>query len=156
MEAPNTTRTGSVGSAAAGPGRVTRPEAGTAARGLTAFAVALSASVHLALWSIGYGTGTPIRPAFLANAIGGLALGLVVLLWRHWLPLLAAVGFAGATLGAFILSITVGLFGEDPGTASGTPQLLAASAEVAIVVFAVLTFVSERQVIRLRRQASTT
>ena len=35
----------------------------------------------------------------------------MLVLWRHWLPLLLTVGFGASTLGAFVIATTVGLFG---------------------------------------------
>src|SRR3712207_5798356 len=80
-------------------------------RGLTAAGVLLSASVHLQLWAQGVRLVPVIGEAFMLNAIGGLVLGLLVLTWRHPLPLLGAIAFGLATLGAFVASVTVGIFG---------------------------------------------
>ena len=57
----------------------------------------LSAVVHLDLWAGGMKTLDVVGPAFLLNGVGGLVLGVLVLVWRHWLPLLGAVGFGVAT-----------------------------------------------------------
>jgi hypothetical protein len=114
-------------------------------RGLTATGVLLSASVHLQIWAQGMRTVPVVGEAFMANAIGGLVIGLLVLTWRrNPLPLLAALGFGLATLGAYVTSITVGLFGvkEEPG---GAVQTLAAAAEIAAVVFAVAALVVEER-----------
>lgn len=116
----------------------------TVARALTAAAVLLSAVVHLDLWALGMRSVAVVGPAFLLNAIGGLGIAVAVLLWRHWLPLLAAIGFGAATLGAFAMSVTVGLFGvqESP---DGVPQLLSAVAEIGAIVFALVGLVTERR-----------
>lgn len=114
-------------------------------RGLTATGVLLSASVHLQIWAQGMRTVPIVGEAFMANAVGGLAIGLLVLTWRrNPLPLLAAVAFGVSTLGAYIVSVTVGLFGvrEEPG---GVVQTLAAAAEVAAIVFAVGALVVEER-----------
>jgi len=42
--------------------------------------------------------------------IAGVVIAVAVLAWGHWLPALAGVGFGVATLGAYLLSLTVGLF----------------------------------------------
>lgn len=97
--------------------------------GLTAAGVLLSADVHLQLWTEGFRTIHLIGPLFLLNAAGGLVIGVAVVTWRHWLPLLAAVGFGAATLIAFWLSVTVGLLGLKE-VATGTPQILAEVAEI--------------------------
>ncbi len=102
--------------------------------GLTAAAVLLSADVHFELWANnGFKDVHTIGPLFLLNAIGGLVIALVMLMWRHWLPVLAAVGFGVATLIAFWISITAGLFGLKE-QASGTPQVIAEVAEIIAVV----------------------
>ncbi len=113
-------------------------------RGLTAAGVLLSAAVHLLLWAQGVRVVPIIGEAFMLNAVGGLLLGLLVLTWRHPLPLLGAVGFGVATLVAFWLSVTVGLFGFRE-QAAGAMQYLAAASEVAAIVFAVAALVVERR-----------
>ena len=45
------------------------------------------------------------------NAVAGLVIAVLLLIWRHWVPGFLAAGFGASTLGAFILSATVGLFG---------------------------------------------
>lgn len=100
-----------------------RTSLGLALRGLTAAGVLLSAVVHLQLWVDGMRSVEIVGPAFMLNAVGGLALGIGILVWRHWLPLLAAIGFALSTLAAFVLSVTVGLFGVQE-VATGVPQAL--------------------------------
>lgn len=113
------------------------------ARALTAAAVMVSAVVHLDLWAGGMSQVDVVGPAFLLNAIGGMVIAVAVLLWRHWLPLLAAIGFGAATLGAFAMSMTVGFFGVS-GQVWGVPQVLAVVSEVAAIGFAVVALVAER------------
>ncbi|MQA11410.1 MAG: hypothetical protein GEU98_23235 [Pseudonocardiaceae bacterium] len=93
-----------------------------------------SAWVHLDLWLVGYRDIEIIGPLFLVNVIAGAVLAIAVLAWRHWLPLLAAAGFGAATLGAFVLSVTVGLFGLRNELFWGTEQVLAAVAELVCIV----------------------
>jgi hypothetical protein len=113
-------------------------------RGLTAAGLLLSAAVHLQLWAQGVRVVPIIGEAFVVNAVAGLVLGLLVLTWRNPLPLLGAVGFGVSTLGAFVLSVTVGLFGFRE-QAGGVPQTLAAVAEVVAIVFAVAALVLEHR-----------
>ena len=101
---------------------------------LTAVSVLVSAIVHLQLWIEGFRSIPVIGPAFLLNAVGGAAIAVAVLVWRHWLPLAAAVAFGAGTLGAFLLSTTVGLFGVQERLLGG-PQVIAALSEVAAIVF---------------------
>ncbi|WP_024286071.1 hypothetical protein [Cellulomonas sp. KRMCY2] len=117
----------------------------TVARALTAAAVLLSAVVHLDLWAQGMSSVAIVGPAFLLNAVGGLGLALAVLLWRHWLPLLGSIGFGVATLGAFVMSVTVGLLGVHESW-DGVPQMLSAVSEIAAIVFAVVALAAERRV----------
>jgi hypothetical protein len=103
-------------------------------RGLAAAGVLLSAVVHLDLWQQGFRDIHTIGPLFLLNALGGLIIGVALLVWRHWLPPVAAVGFGAATVVAFWISVTHGLFGVKE-TATGTPEVLAELAEYAAVFF---------------------
>ncbi|SDO97530.1 hypothetical protein SAMN04515671_2536 [Nakamurella panacisegetis] len=113
-------------------------------RGLAAAGVLLSADVHLVLYFDGFSGIKVIGPAFMANAIGGIVIGLAVLLWHHWLPLLAAVGFGVATLAAYYISATVGLFGVHE-TFGGNQVVLAEVAEWVAVAGAVLALAAERR-----------
>ncbi|WP_158892154.1 hypothetical protein [Amycolatopsis anabasis] len=71
-----------------------------------------SAWVHLDLWlNDGFADIDVIGPLFLVNVVAGAVLALAVLLWHHWLPVLGAIGFGAATLVAYLVSVTVGLFG---------------------------------------------
>ena len=118
------------------PGPPPRPEHAQGAwvlRGLTAAGLLLSADVHLVLYLEGYRDIVVVGPLFLLNAVSGIALGLLVLTWRHWLPLLGAIGFGALTLAAFYVSTTVGFFGVRE-TVGGTQQVLAAASEWVVVV----------------------
>lgn len=78
---------------------------------IVAVAVLVSGAVHLKLWADGFRDISVIGPSFLLNAVAAVVIAIAVLLWHSWLPLLAAVGFGAATLLAFVISATVGLFG---------------------------------------------
>lgn len=102
-------------------------------RSLASASVMLSGVVHLVLWAQGMSALSVVGPAFLVNAVVGLALGVVLQIWDHWLPLLAAAAFGAATLGAFVASTTVGFFGVHERW-QGAAVWLAAVSEVAAVV----------------------
>ena len=94
----------------------TRRGAGTlwTLRLLGAALLAATAVIHGYLWQQGYASIDLIGPAFLANTVLGLLGALLLLVTPlRWLPWVAAGGaaFAAGTLGALILSTTVGLFG---------------------------------------------
>jgi hypothetical protein len=69
-----------------------------------------SAWVHYDLWRTGFSAISVIGPLFLVNAVAGVVIAVAILAWRHWIPALAAAGFGAATLGAYLLSVTIGLF----------------------------------------------
>lgn len=119
--------------------RVDRP-----LRALVALSLLVSAAVHLWLWWFDdFRLIDWIGPLFLLNVLAGVALAVAVVLWRHWLPVLGAVGFGLATLVAFVLSATVGLLGvNEPWT--GGPQLTAGIAEIVSVVGGAFVLYRER------------
>jgi hypothetical protein len=95
-------------------------------------AVTVSALLHLRMWFNGV-RDQSVGPAFMLNAIGGLAIAVLLLTWRHWLPLLLAVGFGVSTFGAFVIAATVGLFGVHDHWAGGYVWTAAISEAVAVV-----------------------
>ncbi len=100
---------------------------------VTAVAALVSAYVHLKLWLDGMSDVDIIGPAFLFNAVAGLVIAVLLLAWRHWAPGFLAAGFGASTLGAFILSTTVGLFGVNEQWV-GVEVWAAAVAEVVCIV----------------------
>jgi hypothetical protein len=102
-------------------------------RVVAAAAVFISALVHVSLWFGGYRDVDVMGAAFMLNAVSGIVIAILLLLWRSWVPLLLAVGFGAATLGAFILTVTVGLFGFQE-TLGGVSQWTAALSEVVAIL----------------------
>lgn len=112
-------------------------------RWLAALAVLASAVVHLVLWTQGYSDITVVGPLFLLNAAGGAVLAVLLVTWRHWLPLVGGIGFGALTLIAFVLSTTVGFYGVSGGTFAGTNELIAAGSEVVAVVASTVALLRE-------------
>lgn len=100
---------------------------------LAAVAVLVSAGVHLYLWIEGYRDVDVIGPLFLLNAFGGAGIVVLLLAWRHWIPAFLTVGFGLSTLGGFVLSTTVGLFGLEESW-TGWEVWTAAASEVAAIL----------------------
>lgn len=111
-------------------------------RVLAATAVLISAAVHLYMWFDGVREDDFLGPAFMLNAVGGAAIGLLLLAWRHWVPPFLALGFGLSTLSAFVISTTVGLFGTT-STWEGWEVWTAAAAEVVAVVTGVLLLLDD-------------
>ncbi|MGP4110423.1 hypothetical protein ACTWP5_05840 [Streptomyces sp. 4N509B] len=71
-----------------------------------------SAWVHWVVWRDWARFDDVVGPLFVVNYVAGPVIALAVLGWHsHWLPEAAAVGFGAATLGGYLLSLTVGFFG---------------------------------------------
>jgi len=99
---------------------------------VAAAAVLVSAGVHLDMWFNGV-RHQSVGPAFLANAAGGLVIAVLLVGWRHWAPLVLAVGFGLSTIGAFTIAATVGLFGVHDHWTGGYVWTALVSEVVAIV-----------------------
>ena len=67
--------------------------------------------IHLHLWLEGYRHIPTNGPLFLVDAVAGFVLAAVVLAWPRPLAGLLAAGYTAATLGALLISLSVGLFG---------------------------------------------
>jgi cation transport ATPase len=102
---------------------------------LAAAAVLVSAAVHLYLWFNVFRHTDVVGPAFMVNAIGGAIIAALLVTWRHWIPLLLAVGFGASTLGAFIIAATVGLYGVHENW-TGWEVWTAAAVEVIAIIAA--------------------
>jgi predicted lipoprotein with Yx(FWY)xxD motif len=68
-------------------------------------------AIHLDLYLTGYRTIPTIGWLFLLQIIAAFALGLTVLAFRSRLAAVGGAGFAVATLGGYLLSLRIGLFG---------------------------------------------
>ncbi|MBV9092295.1 MAG: hypothetical protein JO132_00210 [Streptosporangiaceae bacterium] len=82
--------------------------------------------IHLHLWAEGYRQIPTDGPLFLLDAVAGFVLGAALLAWPRPLAGLLAAGYTAATLGALLLSLSVGLFGfRESVSASYVTQSLA-------------------------------
>lgn len=111
---------------------------------LAAVAVFVSALIHLEQWFEVF-TDTPfVGPAMLANFVGGVGISLLLLFWRHWAPLALTVLFGASTLGAFLISTTVGLFGVHEQW-TGWIIFTAAGVEIAAIILGLAGLAMERR-----------
>jgi hypothetical protein len=102
---------------------------------VVSLAVLVAAAIHLEQWFLVFRDNAIMGPAMLVNFVGGVVIGVLVLVWQHWLPLLLAVLFGAATLGAFLVSTTpMGLFGVHEHWTIWEVFVAAAAEVVAIVV----------------------
>jgi hypothetical protein len=100
---------------------------------VTAAAVLVSVAIHGWLWLDGMRDVHVIGPAFLVNVVSGIVIAVLLVRWRHWAPAVLASCFGLATLGAFTLASTVGLFGTHERW-QGLYVFGAASAELVAIV----------------------
>jgi hypothetical protein len=73
--------------------------------------LASSGAIHFQLWAMGYRSIPTIGPLFLLQGIAGVLLGLVLVLWRRLLVVVAGAGFMVATISGLLVSVKFGLFG---------------------------------------------
>src|SRR5215472_5920844 len=82
--------------------------------------------IHLHLWLEGYRQIPTDGPLFLLDAVAAFALAAILLMWSAPLAGLLAVGYTASTIGALLISLTVGLFGfRESISASYVTQSLA-------------------------------
>ena len=80
-----------------------------------AVAVLVSAVVHLYLWFDGVKDQGTVGALFVVNVAAGVVIAVLLVTWRAWEPLFLAAGFGAATIVAFLVAATVGLFGIETG-----------------------------------------
>ncbi|MDR0344438.1 MAG: hypothetical protein LBI49_15260, partial [Nocardiopsaceae bacterium] len=95
--------------------------------------LAVAAGIHLDLYLTGYRSIPTIGWLFLLQVITGFALAILVVVTRSRLVAAAAALFALATLGGYLLSVWVGLFGftevrTTAGIAAGVIEVVAFAA----------------------------
>jgi hypothetical protein len=100
-----------------------------------AVAALVSAAVHLDLWFDGVRDQDKIGPLFMVNAVAGAAIAVLLVTWKHWVPLFVLFGFGASTLGAFLISWQYGLFGIHTSW-DGWDEYTAAAAEIVAMLAA--------------------
>lgn len=103
-------------------------------RVVAALAVLVSGYVHLRLWTEGYKDLHMVGPAFMVNAVAAVIIAVLLVVWRSWEPPLLAAGFGAATLVAFVISATTGLYGVHERWSGGYIWAAFISEAVAVVV----------------------
>lgn len=80
-----------------------------------AAAVAASAVIHLHLWMQGYKHIHLIGPLFLAQAVAGIGLALIMVAYPRLVSAVAGALYMASTIGGLLVSATVGIFGFHDG-----------------------------------------
>ena len=112
--------------------------------------------IHLHLWQEGYRQIPTNGPLFLLDAVTGLILAAVLLVWPRPLAGLLAVGYTVSTLGALIISLTVGLFGfHESISASFVTQSLTVETITALALLTWAILVTARPRTHMPRQSSS-
>ena len=114
-------------------------------RAILAVCVVVSGVVHYKLWLDGQRNIDIVGPAFLVNAVAGVVIGVLLLVWQHWVPLFLAFGFGLSTLVAFVVATTpLGLFGARAQW-SGWAEWTCAIVEAVTVVLGAAALLVERE-----------
>jgi len=119
-------------------------------RYVAAVAVLVSVAIHGWLWLDGMSDVHVIGPAFLVNVVSGIVIAALLVRWRHWAPAALAACFGLATLGAFTLASTVGLFGTHERW-QGFYVFGAASAELVAIVLGLALVLEDPEPAPVRR-----
>ena len=82
---------------------------------LGAATIGASAAIHLHLWLGGYRNVPRLGPLFLAQAVSGFTLALVIVVFRRMFAVLAGAIFQAASAIGLTLSATVGFVGIHDG-----------------------------------------
>src|SRR5690606_5926740 len=86
-------------------------------------------------WDDGMKSVDVVGPAFLAQGVVGIVLAVLVVAWRHWLPVLGAVAFGAASLVALALAtLPAGFFGVHERWTNSSVLVAAMSEAVAVVL----------------------
>ena len=113
---------------------------------LGAIAVAASAIIHLHLWMQGYKHIHWIGPLFLAQAIAGIGLALIMVVYPRFVSAVAGALYMASTIGGLLMSATVGIFGFHDGLSVpwATSSLVIEAAGLVVLVAAGAAFFARR------------
>ena len=104
---------------------------------MAALAVLAAGAVHLYLYAAqDYRNIHVIGPLFLLNGIASALIGLALVATANRVVVLLGIAYSAATLVAFVVSATSGLFGWKE-TWSGTAQAVAAFTEIGALILLV-------------------
>jgi len=115
--------------------------------------------VHWKLWDSGYRYihfpgQLPLGPFFLVDAIAGVVLAVVMLVWPRVLTGIVSAGFAAGTLAALLISLNLGLFGFHESTQASYVVQTLWFESVALVILAAWTVLTARTGATAERLAS--
>jgi hypothetical protein len=110
-----------------------------------ALAVLAAVAIHLTLWFQGMRSVHVIGPAFLLNALGGMVIAVLLARWRHPGAGALAACFGMATLGAFTLASTIGLFGDHESW-EGFSVFAAAAVEILAVLLGLAIMLEDKAI----------
>jgi len=110
-------------------------------RAIGALAAVVSAVVHLYLWFDGVKDQGTVGALFVVNVVAGLVIAVMLVRWKHWIPLFLLGGFGATTFGAFLIAVNGTLFGIH--TDWSWYAVLAAVSEVVAVATAALAAAQE-------------
>jgi hypothetical protein len=111
---------------------------------IAAVAVLASGYVHFHFWNNGVKHLHPEGPLFLVNFVAAIAIAILLIAWRTWIPPFLAAGFGATTMVFFIISATSGFYGDHEHWA-GSYVWTAFIAEAIAVVAGLAALVSEGQ-----------
>ena len=121
-------------------------------RYVAAGAVLASVAIHLTLWFQGMRAVHVIGPLFVLNVVGGIAIAVLLTRWRHPVPGALAACFGAATLGAFTLASTIGLFGDHERW-EGFSVFAAAAVEIVAIIGGLAILLEDPEPVPVRTQA---
>jgi hypothetical protein len=118
---------------------------------VAAVAVLVSAGVHFNLWT-DYKSLHVVGPAFLVNAVAGVVIAVLLVVWKSWLAPLLAVGFGVSTLAAFTISTFPNGLYDDHEKWAGSHVWIAAISEAVAIITGLYVVAQERRTASVQRE----